>query len=193
VISSALAALDECIGLLRPRHRAMTKSELLAGYLTWVFSVPFVLVEGLLLHLLFQDRQRAEYFADYLAASLAGTQATISVLRRFALGEHLHDVLLRNAYSTAQSGSYILDLFRQRIESLSAREWERMRRASEAEGAHLDRTHPPTAFRIAFLEAHPFNEPKFIVNAAKLTAIDAEFRALEYKLGRLLIARFARD
>jgi len=125
MIGSALAALGECIGLLQPRHRTMTRSELLAGYLTWLFSLPLLLVESLLMHLLFQHGQRAEYFADYLAASLAGTQATVSVLQRFALGEHLHDVLLRNAYSTAQSGSYILDLFRKGVACYSSAIWPR--------------------------------------------------------------------
>jgi len=193
VIGSALGALDEWIGLLRPRHRAVTMSEVLASYVTRVLSLPLVALQGLLFHLLWQEKQRSEYFADYLAASIAGTPATVGLLSRVALEEHLEDVLLRHAYSSAQSGSYILGLFRQRIETLPDREWERMRRGSEAEGAQLDSSHPPTAFRVAFLEAHTIAEPKLIVSAATVAAIDAEFRPLEEKLGRKLISRFARD
>lgn len=193
LLGSALGALDEWIGLLRPRHHAVAISEVLARHLIGVLSLPLVALQHLLLHLSWQEQQRAEYFADYLAARIATTSAAVGMLRRFALQEHLEDILLRHAYSTAQSGDYILGLFRQRIDSLPAREWERLRRKGEAEGARLDGTHPPTAFRIAFLEAHRVAEPKRVADAAIMTAIDAEFQVLTERLGNKLIARFARD
>jgi Zn-dependent protease with chaperone function len=193
LLGSALGALYEWIGLLRPYHRAVTLSEVLARYILSVLSLPLILLQRLLLHLLWQEQQRAEYFADYLAARIASTPAAVGLLRRFALDEHLDDILLRHAYSTTQSGDYILGLFRQRIDGLPSREWERLRRKGEAEGARLDRTHPPTAFRIAFLEAHRFAEPQCVADTAIMTAIDADFRALTEKLGSRLIAQFAHD
>jgi Zn-dependent protease with chaperone function len=193
LIGSALNALGEWIELLRPCHDATTLSEAVARYLTWIVALPLIGLHNLLLHLLWQEKQRAEYFADYLAARVAGTSGTVGLLRRFALGEHLQDVLLRHAYSTEQSGSYILSLFRDRLANLPARERERMRRATEAEGARLDNTHPPTASRIAFLQAHTVGAPSLVVTAAKMAAIDAEFSSLEDKLGGRLIARYARD
>jgi heat shock protein HtpX len=193
VVGSALAALEEWIGLLRPSHRAVTVSELLAGRITWLLSLPLVGLQDLLFHLLWQEKQRAEYFADHLAASIAGTSAAVGLLRRSALDQHLQDVLLRHAYSNAQSGRYMLDLFRRQIDNLPAREWERMRRETEAEGATLDGSHPPTAFRIAFLQAHPTSLPKIAVENALMDAIDNELRGLEETIGGRLIQRFARD
>jgi hypothetical protein len=193
VVGTALGALDEWVRLLRPSHDAMTGMEALASYVTGVLSLPLVALRDLLFHLLWQESQRAEYFADYLAASMAGTSAKVGALRRLALAGHLNDTLLRNAYSSAQSGRYMLGLFRKRIETLPPREWERMRREIEAEGARLDATHPPTAFRIAFLEAHAVTEPRLAASPEMMAAIDAEFRPLEERLGQKLIARFARD
>jgi HPt (histidine-containing phosphotransfer) domain-containing protein len=79
------------------------------------------------------------------------------------------------------------------VEQLPSREWERLRRASQAEGAQLDSTHPPNAYRKAFLQAHRIAEPAFTVEASAMVAIDAELQGLEDRLGRRLIARFARD
>ena len=155
-------------------------------------AVPLVALNDLLVHLLWQEKQRAEYFADYLATTVGGTPATLDALTRTGLYEHLDAVLLRHAVSTSQSGAYILGLFRKRIETLPAREWERFRRASEAEGARLDASHPPTAFRKAFLRAHPA-EPSLVVGAERMAAIDAELSRLEERIGAKLIARFARD
>lgn len=150
-------------------------------------------LHALLMHLLWRVKQRSEYFADYLAATIAGTPATVDLLDKIALGEHLDAVLLRHAFSTAQSGDYILGLFRDRIASLPSRELERLRRASNAEGAQLDSTHPPTKYRKAFLDAHAIAEPQLAVEVSAMDAIDAELRRLTNKLGGRLIARYARD
>ena len=192
MIGTALNALCEWIGLFRPAHCAVDSTEWLARHVTWVMAVPLVALNDLLVHLLWQEKQRAEYFADYLATTVGGTPATLDALTRTGLHEHLDAVLLRHAVSTSQSGAYILGLFRKRIETLPAREWERFRRASEAEGARLDASHPPTAFRKAFLRAHPA-EPSLVVGAERMAAIDAELSRLEERIGAKLIARFARD
>jgi Zn-dependent protease with chaperone function len=193
IVGTALQALGEWIALFRGSQRPLTGTEALAGYVTRIVSLPLTAIQSLLIHLLWHDKQRSEYFADHLAATIAGTAATEELLSKSALEEHLDAVLLRNAYSTTQSGAYILGLFRQRIEQLPSREWERLRRASELEGARLDSTHPPNAYRKAFLQAHRIAEPKFTVGANAMAAIDAELRGLEDRLGRRLIARFARD
>jgi heat shock protein HtpX len=193
VIGSALHALQQWIELLRGSRLPASGMEALAGHLTRVMAFPLAALRALLMHLLWQVKQRSEYFADYLAATIAGTPATVDLLERSAMGEHLDAVLLRHAFSTAQSGDYILGLFWDRIASLPSRELERLRRASKAEGAQLDSTHPPTEFRKAFLIAHAIEEPQLAVDECTMDAIDAELRRLTNKLGGRLIARYARD
>jgi heat shock protein HtpX len=194
IVSSALSALDEWIGFLRgPLHHAANLMEVLAGYVAWILSIPFSAVQSLLAQLLWLDKQQAEYFADYLSSTVSGTEVAISTLQRLKCDEHLDDVLLRNAYSTSQSGAYILGLFRQRIAGLPEREWQRLARSSQHEGARLDASHPPTAYRIAFLRAHKVAEPGMVAAESVMTAIDAELNTLQESLGRRLIARHARD
>jgi Zn-dependent protease with chaperone function len=186
IVGSALSALDEWIGLLRGPMG-------LIGYLIWIFSIPFAAVQSLLAQLLCFDRQQAEYFADYLASTVSGTEAMVSTLRRMACGEHLDDVLLQSAYSTSQSGARILGLFRERIASLPDREWQRLARASQREGASLDASHPPTAYRIEFLNAHAVANPKIVATEDMMRTIDAELNAVQERLGKRLIAQYARD
>ncbi len=194
VIFSALSALHEWIGLLQnPFYHATTPTERFDGYVTWLLSLPFVAVQSLLVQLLYLDKQQAEYFADYLASTVAGTETMVATLRRLGCGEHLGDVLLRNAYSTSQSGARILALFQERIANLPAREWQRLARAGLREGARLDDTHPPTAYRIEFLKAHVVTEPRIVAADNVMRAIDAELITLQERLGHRLIAYYSRD
>jgi heat shock protein HtpX len=194
IVWSALHALDEWIGILQgPLRHASTPGVILGGSITWLLSLPFALLQSLLAQLLWLDKQQAEYFADYLGSMVAGTPATISALQRLMCAEHLTDVLLRNAYSRSQSGAYILGLFRQRLETLPAREWQRLARSSQREGARLDASHPPTAYRIEFLAAHSIAEPSLGGSESTMAQIDKELDALREPLGNRLIARHAHD
>jgi heat shock protein HtpX len=194
IIGSALSALDEWIGFLQwPLRHGATSSEILAGYVTAILSVPFAALQSLLAQLLWFDSQHAEYFADYLGSTIAGTDAAVSSLQRLGCGEHLNNVLLKNAYSTTQSGAHILDLFRKRLASLPDREWQRLARFSLRERARLDASHPPTAYRIDFLTAHRIAKPGMIAAESVMNTIDEELNALQESLGNRLIARYARD
>jgi Zn-dependent protease with chaperone function len=193
-VVSALDALDEWIGLLRaPLSHASTWHELIAAYLIWPLSIPFAMLESILAHLLWLNKQQAEFFADYLGSTISGTAAAVSLLRRMECGAYLHEVLLRNAYSNFQSGAYILSLFRQRVANLPEREWQRLARLAQREGARLDASHPPTGHRIEFLLSHVIAEPSMVADPAAMSAIDAELAKLHERLGCRLIARYARD
>jgi len=194
IVSSALNALDGWISFLRaPYHHAVGVFEVLSACATWVLSYPFALAQVLLVQLLIFDKQKAEYFADYLASTISGTAAAVMTLQRLSSGEHLHDVLLKNAYSSSQSGASILHRFRTRIQTLPDREWQRLARAGQLEGARLDASHPPTAFRIEFLNAHQVTTPKVLATEASMSEIDRELSTLEERLGQRLIGLYARD
>jgi Zn-dependent protease with chaperone function len=194
VAGSALEALDEWLGLLRgPLAHAREWEEIFAGYLYRILSVPVAAVQSLLAQLLWLNKQQAEYFADYLAAKVSGTGAAVSTLQRLGCSQYLDEVLVRNAYSTSQSGAYILGLFRQRLANLPDREWQRLARVAQSEGARLDASHPPTGYRIDVLRAHCVTVPALMVEDSVMSAVDAELKTLEERLGRRLIARYASD
>jgi heat shock protein HtpX len=193
IVGSALMALDEWLRLLRgPLDHVMEWREILAGYLFWACSIPVAAVQSLLAQLLWLNKQQAEYYADYFGATVSGTGAAVSALQRLGCGEYLEEVLVRNAYSTSQSGAHILGLFRQRIASVPDREWQRLARSAASEGARLDASHPPTAFRIDVLRAHCVAEPGLTAGESVMSAVDAELNTSQERLGRRLIARYAR-
>jgi hypothetical protein len=119
-------------------------------------------------------KQQAEYFADYLGATVSGSSAALSALQRMGCSEYLNEALLRNAYSTSQSGAHILGLFRQSIASLPDREWQWLTHAAACEGARLDAAHPPTGYRIDVLRAHSVAGPGLAAEERAMSAIDAE-------------------
>jgi len=194
IVWSALSALDEWIGLMQgPFYQATTMTERVGGYFFYILSTPLAAVQALLAQLLWLDKQQAEYFADYLASTVSGSGAMVSALQQMGCAEHLDEVLLRNAYSTSQSGARILGLFRERVASLPDREWQRLARASQREGARLDASHPPTAHRIEFLKAHVVARPRMVATDDAMRTIDTELNALQEKLGKRLISQYARD
>src|SRR5262245_40450496 len=57
----------------------------------------------------------------------------------------------------------------------------------------LDASHPPTRYRIEFLNAHVVAKPKMVTTEDTMRTIDAELKAVQEGLGQRLIARYARD
>ena len=97
IVGSALNALEEWIVFLRGLlNHAATWGEILSGSVTWILSIPFALLQSLLAHLLWLDKQRSEYFADYLGSTISGTDAALSTRAASALL-----VSLRTALPTA--------------------------------------------------------------------------------------------
>src|SRR5262249_53292064 len=134
-----------------------------------------------------------EWIGFFRAPLQQAAPAVVTTRERMGSSEHLDDVLLRNAYSTAQSGATILGLFRQRIAELPDREWQRLARSGQRERARIDASHPPTAYRIGFLGAHVVTKPRMIAAENVMRTIDVELCALQETLGRRLIARYACD
>ncbi|WP_034339151.1 M48 family metallopeptidase [Deinococcus misasensis] len=104
---------------------------------------------------LYEDSQRAEYFADDAAASIAGTQSTISVLRKMHLGTVYYRFLEHTIRNRNRWDVFLA--FKEHVSHIPAREGERLRRAEMMEGYRLQSTHPPTAYRIQRLQA--FDKP----------------------------------
>ena len=66
---------------------------------------------------------------------------------------------------------------------------ERLRRVPRLEGNRIDKTHPPTPLRIAFIELHPA-APVVRIDRTEEKALDAEFNALVPKIQTKLIDEY---
>jgi heat shock protein HtpX len=187
IIGTALDTLEIWISLLRADNDQVSR----VG--AWLWSLPIAAVHVCLAHLLWHDKQKAEFLADYLGATVAGTSAAVRTLVKSGLHEHLDDFLSRHVYSASQSGEQMFQRFREHIKAIPEREMQRLQRASCLEDARLDSTHPPTAHRIDFLQNHVIQQPKIEANPATMRDIDLELRRLEKRLGSRLISRLATD
>ena len=155
----------------------MKSVALLVNVIIWVMS-----------HLLWRESQKAEYLADYLATTICGSAAMIELLDGLRITtEHINPFLLTNVFSPSQSGTAILSRFCEVLDSLPEHERERMRRLDGMIEGSLDDTHPPTHLRIAFLERHPIDHVRIVLDDARATAIEHEIMTLEESMGKKLI------
>jgi Zn-dependent protease with chaperone function len=155
VVGSAIAALFEINAVLRPSwiteegwgwmNLATLPLHLIflgLANLEWAYAL-------LLAHLLWQEQRRAEFLADWLAAGVAGSEATIGVHEKLALDSTFWRAVQTASLRRTQDTAF--GLFRDGLAAMPERERERMRRVAEMTESRLDSTHPPTAHRIRFL------------------------------------------
>ena len=197
VIGSTLTTLEGWLFFMRPDYvrpymierdqTLVTFGELITRALFWLFSL---IVEGLivlLLHLIWRNNQTAEYLADYLASRVSGTPAMIRMLNKLNAGEYLDLVLRSNVFSLQQSGAALLDKYEAFVADLPEVEITRLIRTAQLEDSRLDATHPPTGYRVAFLENHAQPEPTLELSDEEIAALDRELACLKEGVGKELI------
>jgi heat shock protein HtpX len=154
-VGSAIGTLANWHDLLDVQH--VDEIEGFFGILSALFMKGLALIPyGLFLlitHLLWQDRQRAEYYADLVGAELSGTKASVSLMEKILFHQIFHHTV-RKACITG-TASTLLEQFRRKIEALPNKEFRRLRRVAELELSKLNYTHPPNAYRIQFLQYQP--------------------------------------
>ena len=161
----------------------LSRNQVGISFFMWIINLISLLLEGivwvlgyLLLFLLWQDRQRAEYLADYLAATVSGTEAQLTLLDKLHLKDALKKSLIK-AYLNREGDNFFAE-FRQRVDKVPTREFERIRRVEKLANSRLDTTHPPTGQRIDFLKAHYISEAKVQITTEELAQLDEELQPL---------------
>jgi Zn-dependent protease with chaperone function len=205
VVGSALQSLIEWQHLLRPDLNAPSNQRprargtfvflnlignMLAGLLMRALSViPWTMTYALS-HLVWRDSQRAEYQADLLAASVAGTPATLSLLDKLHFDQIVPETVQRVFLS--QRDQNVFDDLRARAAGLPPRELERIRRVEVLEGSRLDVTHPPTSHRIAMLRARPAPNARVRLPEEQSQQIDREMATLQPAIQRDMVDVYRR-
>ncbi len=143
----ALQTLEGWLWFLEP-----DADELLAEIIMYL---PFLIVSGLhrlLLRLIFFESQRSEYLADALAAYVAGVPASQSALQKTMLDERIAIERLGMHANRVPGGLALVDRFASAITGISVRERDAIIAKANAAKLAVDSTHPPTVYRIAFLD-----------------------------------------
>lgn len=86
-----------------------------------------------------------------------------------------------------------LDFFaelRREVAEVPPRELERIRRVEQLEGSQLDVTHPPTVYRIEYLQSRRNPTAEVSCPAAESEQIDRELAALQNKIQGQIADRY---
>jgi len=164
----------------------------LAEYITnavlWVLSRPPLMLFYVEVHLLLHDSRRAEYLADAIAASTAGSDSVIAAHEKLLLENSFEQVVRQYAHpSTRAEAGELFGYVRTHLAAVPDRERERRRRVAMLAVSSLGATHPPTGHRIRVLEERPVHAAKVVLTSAESDQIDAELSPLLPTLGRRLV------
>ena len=139
--------------------------------------IPFLIASGtfgLLLRLVFAESQRAEYLADAISARASGSTPAKRLLERVSFSERIDAEILGLYPRTAAGGLAMIDRLANAVvdvpEDTRAEITARMRDQTWS----LDATHPPTAYRLAFLDLLPETADPLALSPDDMASVDDE-------------------
>ena len=195
-IETALNSLFECYRLIHPGYIYGSCRVPISPH--GIATMPFILLllgianlcrwlaQGLI-HLLWYESRRAEYLADFLAASIAGTNSAVSLLQKLSLNTAFLYVAREVSLSRNVSMCNLFDEFRKRIigtPSLAADS------TSDEQTPRLNVSHPPTSYRVRFLETQPDMKATVCLSSEQSALIDAELAQVQMRLQMRIIDIF---
>ena len=136
----------------------------------------------LLYYLLSWEARRAEYLADYLASSVAGTQATRSMLGKLYFGKTLYKI--RNS-ALRPYVKFDYDAFYEQVKHTPLEELERINEPDQEEISRFDLSHPPIGYRMQFLSAKAITQPRLLFSEELNSKIADEMKAAFQKNQRV--------
>ena len=162
---------------------ALSLPDLILG----VFRLPFSGLTATLLGLHFRASQQAEYLADAVAARVSGSAAMGSALRRLMI-TGLADKAVDSLYPyRTDQGRRIFDVMGASLGDLESPDAKDLIAKAEAEKARVDLTHPPSVYRLAFLEALGESEPAILERHFDFKSIESAFAPEADRLGKKLM------
>ncbi len=188
-IFSAVHALMMWFSLLRPatlfpRGMGIFVTPILLVY--FMVSHTARLSARALLLLMWHTSRRAEYLADYRAATIAGTKATMYLIGKLYYGSSFEMLTKTTQYNTTSERIRRFEQLRTRINTLDLNALEEINNPSEEEIARLDLSHPPLGYRMRLLKSHPITDPKIVVTPAQVAQIADEVNKADKQRKRLL-------
>jgi Zn-dependent protease with chaperone function len=137
----------------------------------------------------FQESQVAEYRADYLAAKVAGTTAAKSLLLSLRYAAVLGPLVRTLSGGTNLEGKSAIELFKHHVGDMPEREKLRLMRCLLSEDTKVDAFHPPSQFRLKFLEVMPDCSATVHIKPETSQVLEAELTPLERDLSDRLYDR----
>jgi heat shock protein HtpX len=136
----------------------------------------------LLTHLLWRGSQ---YLADHLAATVTGTEAMQSMLEKLYFAPvYRHTV---HHVSLNRQDERLFDELKRQATEIPEQDLQAIKASVRDETTRLDTTHPPTAYRDAFLRSRAVEQPAVVLSAVESDRIDAKLAALHAPMRRRIL------
>lgn len=169
------------------------RRDLLAMVMEVIQSLLRLPVRGaghLLMLLSFHSSQRAEYLADGMAARVAGRDASVTLLRKFAVAPiAARDVVQLYPYSRDQNGR-IFDVILKTIADVTEDEKQALEADAAQQKSRVDLSHPPTSYRIAFLQLLDGDATTIRADRFDFDQLAAELQTEVDRQGKRLMQRY---
>jgi Zn-dependent protease with chaperone function len=157
--------------------------------LSWFFGS----LSSALQLVLLRPRLQAEFFADRLAATMAGAPAMADALDRTRLHRAYERAVAAIAIASRSPDELFTEV-RTQLASTPPSEFERLRRQEARAPFDRDVTHPPIRERIAMLEQRAGSAPPLLdIDPTRMRAIDAELARIEPRVARELVEEYLAD
>lgn len=195
VTSSALFTLYRWSELLQPP--AVVDQEageqiifddrgLMSRAMTGLFSGAFDALALAFEKMIFVDSQRAEYLADIKSANVAGATASKSLLKKVILAP-LAERVLNDIYYDGRKHISVFDKMADAVREPDPQDEEKAYSDALDELHTVDRTHPPTRFRMEVVGVAAREAPAISIDDFDWPAIDAELSAAFLEEEKLLL------
>ncbi len=194
VISGAQHTLEAWIEMLAPDWRS-DGFEGISDYSGQSLARQFMALGAWLLRrtlaghrrLHMRTSQRAECYADLLAARTAGTAAVRRSHEKLVLRPYASSLLVRRPGATTGAGHALLAGLGDAVAAIPAQECARLFARMEEEQISADASHPPTVYRLRFLERHAGLTGSFDAEAVDWDAIATEIGPFLEPCGQALL------
>ena len=154
----------------------------------WCISQMFLGCAYLLSWLLWRDSQRAEYYADYLAATMSGTESSESSFMKVSYHDFLELAVQKSVVHRKEND--VFEVFREAITSIPPREIERIQRVNLLYNSKVDSSHPPTVYRIGFVQSRGKLEPGYVLTNERHKQLLEELAKQEPRIISMLTDEF---
>lgn len=153
-VGTAINTLYDWYTLLDPVQSEQTFEysllDMITNFILKILAQIPYLTFSLLLHLLWNQKQIGEYLADYRAAQICGSMTVIKDLEKIHMDRVYYHALSRVSVNDLQTN--VIDEFKQALSNMPEREKIRIKLQLAKEKFKLNETHPPTIYRIHFIE-----------------------------------------
>jgi Zn-dependent protease with chaperone function len=196
-IGGAVSSLISWYKLLRPKGLFSSESGM-PGIVMFPMNLVMMGLAGIAYGgayainlLLYRDSQRAEYLADVLATTACGKEAMLRQLETIHYSD-MFDMAVQRAALNQENRDLYGELRRQ-IAAAPPREIERIRRIERMRGSRLDATHPPTPYRISFIELQGSSSPGVDFSESASAELDRELADLYRQANRMALESYERS